>query len=79
MLGFLVEEVGDKCVVANWGTANNDAFGTVLNAEFRCCDRGDVYCCKETRWQASRHKQELEQETIKGTRTGEKRQSPNED
>ena len=33
---------------------------------------------KETRWQASRHKQELEQETIKGTRTGEERQPPNE-
>ena len=26
---------------------------------------------KETQWEASRHKQELEQETMKGTRTGE--------
>lgn len=42
MLGFLVEEVCDECVVANWGTGNNDAFGTVPNAEFRSCDRGGV-------------------------------------
>ena len=27
-------------------------------------------CYKETQWEAGRHKQELEQETMKGTRTG---------
>ena len=29
------------------------------------------YCYKETQWEAGRHNQELEQETMKGTRTGE--------
>ena len=28
-------------------------------------------CYKETQWEAGRHKQELEQETMKSTRTGE--------
>ena len=32
---------------------------------------------KETQWLAGRHKQDLQQETIKGTRTGEKCQPTN--
>ena len=42
-----------------------------LRAKLGTIPRGPYVGYTETQWEAGRHKQELEQETMKGTRTGE--------